>query len=135
GTNNSGFEIALGGASGGNGFYTLSSAGVLNVTNEMVGFNGNGTFIQTSGTNTAGDVHIGLQPGSNGYFSLSGGSLSTPDFIVGDQATGTFMQSGGSAGSSTAAVAVGSAANGYYSLSSTGTLTAGSGGETPGESP
>jgi len=83
------------------GSYTLS-AGNLNVTgtDETIGSDGRGSFFQTGGTNsiTAGQLGLGGDYGSSGYYSLSAsGNLNVSGYpeIIGLYGSGTFVQSGG----------------------------------------
>ena len=76
----------LGYGAGSTGTYTLSkidalTAGAFTASqSEFIGFNGNGTFIQSGGTNTlnnsgVGTLNLGKFAGSTGTYNLSGGSL------------------------------------------------------------
>lgn len=84
------------------GSLTISDA------NEIVGYNGDGAFIQTGGSNIAHDespLVLGWNAGSHGTYTMSGGivsltSIYTSNFtwgteIVGLGGDGTFNQSGG----------------------------------------
>ncbi|MGA3065807.1 MAG: PEP-CTERM sorting domain-containing protein [Tepidisphaeraceae bacterium] len=61
----------------------LSDPAVLSVAgSEYIGDTGNGSFVQTGGTNTAaGNITIARQPGSTGSYSLQGGTLSGQNLI------------------------------------------------------
>jgi hypothetical protein len=74
-----GLGLAIGGGSGpyegGFGTYNLSG-GVLTVSNEAVGYYGNGTFVQTGGTHksTGFGIAVGFGPATVGDYQQSAGS-------------------------------------------------------------
>ena len=97
---NSNLSLYVGQTTGSSGTYSLSNTGSLTSSdNEYVGYSGNGTFVQSGGTNTntAGSawLYLGYSTGSTGIYSLSGGSVLTSAMSVGYNGTGTFNQSGG----------------------------------------
>jgi Dockerin type I domain len=130
-------DLILGFNAGITGTYSLSGTGqIVNINEEVIGQSGDGSFIQTGGTNAIYNsfFELGQQSGSNGFYSLSTGSLIVTDggaefiggFIPG-LGNGTFIQSGGlhqvgevgdEIGSS-----IGTGGNGLYSLSGTGAFT------------
>ncbi len=80
------------------GSYSLSGSSSLSVSGtEYVGYYGTGTFTQSGGTHTVGQLYLGYNYLSNGSYSLSGsGSLSVSGYeYVGNVGTGTFTQTGG----------------------------------------
>ncbi len=71
-------------------------AGALTETNnEEIGFSGSGSFTQTGGTNTAGNVVIASQASGSGVYQLNGGTLITKS-VAGGAGTSTFDFNGGS---------------------------------------
>lgn len=75
------------------------TGGTLNVaTYEFVGTNGKGSFAQSAGHHSVGNIlFIGELAGGNGSYSLSGtGSLWADALFAGSGGTGSFSQSGGS---------------------------------------
>jgi autotransporter-associated beta strand protein len=112
-------ELDIGQYSGANGKYSLT-AGTLSVSQaEYIGESGNGTFIQTGGTNMSGDFYVAESTGSSGIYSLSGsGSLTALIETIAGAGSGTFIQTGG-VNDATGALYIGSenGANGIYLLS------------------
>jgi hypothetical protein len=77
--------------------YSLSGGLLITKTGLAVGYEGNGNFVQTGGTNQAlGEIDIGDQQGGIGAYSLSAGLLTTPNLSIGTggQGGGTFTLSG-----------------------------------------
>ncbi|MHB8258289.1 MAG: hypothetical protein ACYDE0_13800, partial [Acidiferrobacterales bacterium] len=112
------------GDSGGAGNYALSG-GSLTVSTEYVGNSGTGTFTQSGGTDTTGNLYLGFDYGGSGNYALSGtGSLSASYEYVGDSGTGTFTQSGGT-NTVSENLFLGENGSGTYALSGTGSLSAG----------
>ena len=71
-------SLVLGSYAGGSGTYNLSGNGLLSASYENVGYSGTGTFTQTGGTNSVGDLYLGnLYPGyvNVGTYNLNGGLL------------------------------------------------------------
>ena len=102
GTNSVGgtYDLRIGVNSGGNGSYNLGGSGYLAVfaVNEVVGYNGTGSFMQSGGTNSLGNSNLILayNYGTTGSYTLSGsGYLSAHSEFVGYYGIGTFTQSGG----------------------------------------
>lgn len=90
-------DLNLAGAAGVSGTYQLSG-GTLSAQKLRVGQAGNGTFTQTGGTLTSGDVIVGVNSGSLGTYSLQGGTLNAPQITVyggGAGGNGQFLHSGG----------------------------------------
>lgn len=76
------------------GTYALSGNGILNSNYEYIGWGGNGTFIQTGGTNNVSNVlYVGRQVLGNGQYVFNGGVLTAVTESIQDN--GTFTQSGG----------------------------------------
>jgi len=76
------------------GSYQLS-AGTLSVNNEVVGYNGSGTFTQFGGTHTVNtNLVLGLIAGSGGSYNLNGGTLN-PTQVSGNAGSSTFNFNGG----------------------------------------
>ncbi|HEX4415288.1 MAG TPA: hypothetical protein VH107_16770 [Lacipirellulaceae bacterium] len=101
-TMGTGGDLVVGYGAGAVGTYTLSGTGALVATqSEFIGFNGNGTFTQSGGTNTVnsgsvGYFNVGFQAGSIGGYNLNGGQLTVnKSEIIGDVGTGVFTQTGG----------------------------------------
>ncbi len=106
------------------GRYELGGTGVLSATQMDVGFAGDGTMIQTGGTNSVVlNLRIGYDVSSQGSYDLSGGQLTTTGTIVGQRGTGDFKQSAGSTHTVKNSLSVGQAGQGSYTLNG-GTLTA-----------
>ena len=105
----------LGDAAVGVGTYSLSNSGSLSATNEIVGNNGTGAFMQSGGTNSAGtELFLGYVAGSGSY-SLSGGSLySSFAEEIGYASSGSFTQSGGT-NSATSFLELGNSASAFGS--------------------
>ena len=104
GTNNVNQQgsIVVGQYSGSIGTYNLSggqlSVGFSNSNpgNEVIGYSGSGSFIQSGGTQTvSSDLYIALEEGSTGFYNLSGGLLLSGTVYVGNIGRATFTQSGG----------------------------------------
>jgi autotransporter-associated beta strand protein len=147
GTNGSGGFFYLGYNSGAMGTYNLSGTGNLLTAGEDIGYSGSGSFLQSGGTNSAGDptavysnspsIYLGYYAGATGSYTLTGGQLlvdnsssnATSEYI-GYSGTGSFTQSGGvnSVSSTTSTVglylAYSASSSGSYSLSGTGQLLA-----------
>lgn len=96
-------RLTLGYLGGSHGTYTLAggtltagSAGP-EMINELIGFGGTGTFVQSGGTHQVkGDTHLGGGVTGNGTYTLSGGQFTVNGNIsVGDAGTGTFNHTGG----------------------------------------
>jgi hypothetical protein len=74
----------------------LQSQDSLASTTEYVGYDGTGTFTQTAGTNTVGDLYMGYLSTGNGTYNLSGtGSLVANNEVISRLGNGTFNQTGG----------------------------------------
>ena len=88
--------------SGDNGTYNLNG-GSLSASAEIIGYGGTGTFTQSGGINTTGELDIGntngipvgTPPPGNGSYVLKGGSLFANREWVGGETNGTFLQTGG----------------------------------------
>ncbi len=92
--------FVVGFQTGSSGTYSLGPSGSLSATGsvaESIGYNGNGTFVQSGGTNSSNGVLYVGSFGGNGTYSLSGSGLLTSDSneYIGYQGTGAFIQSGG----------------------------------------
>jgi len=88
----------FGGQGTGQGTYKLSGIGNLIVGNNLVvGYSGQGAFIQTGGSNTANYLFVAVDPYSTGTYDLQGGSLTVNCLRVGydDHVSALFKQSGG----------------------------------------
>jgi lipopolysaccharide export system protein LptA len=91
-----GFISGFGG-NGGDGTYNLK-AGQLSVdTDEIIGVEGTGTFIHTSGNHTVnGDLTLGKASTGRGTYNLKGGNLTVDaGEIIGQFGAGIFTQTGG----------------------------------------
>jgi autotransporter-associated beta strand protein len=91
------FGFYVGYNSGSSGTYNLSGTGQFSSnSDEYVGCSGSGTFLQSGGTNSTGNLYIGRTSGGSGTYSLSEtGRLSVANLCVGGSGTGTFNQFGG----------------------------------------
>jgi hypothetical protein len=103
-----------------NGAYTLSGTGSLTTGETELGNGPMGTFNQTGGTQTTGQLVVGQSTFSSsvtGTYNLSGKSslLTATNIYVGDSAGGVFAQSGGTVNAST--LTVGDNAAGTYNQS------------------
>jgi hypothetical protein len=98
GTHTIGGNLTLGNTAGAVGNATLSGTARLVVSGSenfgALNSGGNGSFVQSGGTNSTGILNLANGLGSTGTYTLSGGTLSvSTDETIG---TGTFTQSGGS---------------------------------------
>ena len=137
--------LTVGHISGSTGTYTLSdgslTVGSLDDGNfddgfgtEIIGDGGNGTFIQTGGTNTIlaqpltntnNGIYIGDGAGSIGTYALSGGVLRVLAKIrVGSNGTGMLNHTGGMIQTDGLALGENIGSTGTYNLSGTGLLLA-----------
>lgn len=99
------------------------NGGSIESAQAIFGFNGQGEFVQQSGTNNFTSLQLGLESGSQGYYQLNSGTVQTGNGIIGYFGEGVFDHFGGDhnvAGTLSLAEAAGS--TGQYSLES-GTLT------------
>ncbi len=103
--------LLIGDMAGGTGSYNLlggtlnshpyggDSEASLQYGNEVIGYEGTGTFTQTGGTHTIkyGPLTLGYNAGGAGTYNLSNptSSLVASSIIVGKSGTGTFNQDGG----------------------------------------
>ena len=92
--------VAVGEAEGSGGTYRLSGVGLLSATNEWIGVNGVGRFVQNGGTHSTGAnslLAVGENPGSLGTYEMSGGQLALGYHLnIGHNGgKGLFHQSGG----------------------------------------
>lgn len=88
-------SLTLGAQVGSTGTYSLS-AGSLTTYFEFVGNSGTGTFSQTGGTNSAGQLYLGIGTGASGTYTLSGAGILSASYVsVGHGGIGTFIQNGG----------------------------------------
>ncbi len=125
-------SLDVGYLTAGVGTYILGGTGELATgSNEFVGVNGTGTFLQSGGYNYlfsgsdtfGGSLSIGDQAGGKGYYSLSGGSIANASQeIVGNYGAGTFIQSGGTNSPENLYLGGQSGGVGTYNLSGTGSL-------------
>lgn len=91
-----GSGLSLGTLSGGVGTYELSgptATSTLSASTEYIGESGSGTFTQTGGTNTTGNLILAANAGATGTYNLNGGSLNAGTVQV--NAGGTFNFNGG----------------------------------------
>jgi len=106
------------------GHYELGGTGVLSVDQMDVGFEGDGTVLQTGGTaSVSGLLRIGYEGGAQGTYDLHGGQLTTAGTVVGQRGTGDFTQSAGTTHTVKFNLNVGEAGHGSYTLNG-GVLTA-----------
>jgi hypothetical protein len=133
------------GIAAGQGLYELSGDGTLTVGAPepagngalYLGFSGSGTFNQSGGTTTVGQVEpgtpedpldLGTEATGQGTYTLSGtGSLTVNgNTIVGDGGSGTFTQSDTTTNTITGALVLGynGGATGHYNLGGSGNLSA-----------
>jgi len=120
--------LLVGFEAGSSGSVNLSG-GFLNVsTEEDVGYNGNGQFYQSGGTNmipTDSVLVLGDNVGSSGTYTLAGGLLTGPaTTFVGNSGLGNFVQTGGTHVSTTVIMGYTNGAFGTYALSGQGSLIA-----------
>jgi len=106
------------------GHYELGGTGALSVGQMDVGFEGDGTVLQTGGTaNVSGLLRIGYEVGAQGAYDLQGGQLTTAGTVVGQRGIGDFTQSAGTTHTVKFNLNVGEAGHGSYTLNG-GMLTA-----------
>jgi len=97
------YNIYLGNQPGSHGLYSLSNGTVIDNGGNYpltVGLYGNGTFIQSGGTNAcACDITLGWYAGSVGTYDLANGNVTVDQSVgaifVGNDGNGTFNQTGG----------------------------------------
>jgi len=143
GTNTVTNTLVLGHQSGSVGDYFLAAPSpdnaALSANQEVVGYGGQGAFIQGGGTNTVSDgLWLGANVGAEGRYYLAGGTLNVGR-IVNGAGTGSLFIGGGTLNVlggdvDVDALVVGglTAGNGSHTLSGTQTITAGT--ETIGQS-
>ncbi len=117
-------QLIFGFDTGGTGYYSLSAGNITGSQTENIGSAGNGTFVQSGGTHSAGTLNLGGSSGITGYYNLSAGSLSAGGETIGQTGAGSFTQSGGTntVGIDGLNIASYPGSTGYYSLAA-GTLT------------
>ena len=116
--------LSLGYNTGSNGTYSLSG-GQLSASDQEVGLNGTGTFLQSGGSNAFSTLDLGAVAGGSGTYNLSGsGQVSAGAEWVGSSGTGTFTQSGGT-NSGSILVGYNAGSSGTYSLSGSGLFLGG----------
>ena len=116
--------LSLGYNTGSNGTYSLSG-GQLSASDQEVGLNGTGTFLQSGGSNAFSTLDLGAVAGGSGTYNLSGsGQVSAVAEWVGSSGTGTFTQSGGT-NSGSILVGYNAGSSGTYSLSGSGLFLGG----------
>ena len=87
--------LSLGESTGSSGSYSLSGSGYLVAPDfEIIGESGSGAFIQSGGTNSAGELSVD-STGASGTYKLSGGYLTAAYEYVGNSGSGAFTQTGG----------------------------------------
>jgi hypothetical protein len=107
------------------GQYNLNG-GDLSVGWEQIGYKSNGTFSQSSGTNTVtNSLTLGHFNGGTGQYNLNGGDLSVGWEQIGSYSTGTFTQTGGNHTVTNTLTIASTGGAGTYDLQG-GTLTANS---------
>ena len=105
-----GYDGPNGSTPAASGTYKLSGTGSVSASFQLIGLGGNGTFIQTGGTNsTSGDMIIGYYAGGTGTYDHSAGT----NTVTGD----LYLGHDGPDGSTPAA-------SGTYKLSGSGSLSA-----------
>ncbi len=85
----------VGSAAGSQGTYNLLGGSLTEPNNEEIGYGGTGTFNQTGGTHTVGNLVLGGQASGTGTFALGGGTLIVQS-VSGGPGTSTFDFNGGS---------------------------------------
>ncbi len=103
----------------------FSLAGSLSSASLKIGSAADGTFTQTSGTNSiSGDLRVGFGAGHLGTYALQGGSLNVGgNSYVGFDGSGTFNQTLGSHATHALFIAANAGSTGTYTLAG-GNLTA-----------
>ena len=90
---------------------------VLSATNESIGKDGSGRFIQTGGTNIITQFfYLGENAGSRGSYDLSNGSLSAGYESIGNLGTGKFTQISGTNNASVLYLGLNPDSTGTYDL-------------------
>jgi fibronectin-binding autotransporter adhesin len=120
GTHNVTSSLFLGYNTGSSGSYNLSGAGQLNASfYEYVGWQGKGSFTQSSGVNAMQVLYLAGYTNSSGTYSLSGGGVlnNTGGEYVGFVGSGSFTQSGGVNNAYYLTLGAASTAQGSYTLS------------------
>ena len=111
GVNGSTASFSVDGAAAGAPLATLSGTGAVRANEVAIGASATGTFTQSGGTMTVGDLlAVGNAAGSTGNYNLSAGTVGTKNLYVGNSGTGTFTQTGG-----------GVTASGFLVVGTTGT--------------
>ncbi len=114
----------------GDNSYQLSGTGTLLANVELIGFDGNGSFIQSGGINSVIDTMYLGNGAADGSYTMTGGTLQASDdgmhLQVGYYGSGEFIQSGGAVDLGSGILTVGSnqSSDGSYHLSGNGTLSA-----------
>ncbi|MCK4343395.1 MAG: hypothetical protein KAY37_16910 [Phycisphaerae bacterium] len=89
--------LYIGTEAGASGTYELSNSGSLSAGMEHIGHDGDGSFVQSGGTNTVSNtLFVGRNAGATGTYSLSAGQLVAQGEHIGYQGTsGSLTQTGG----------------------------------------
>ena len=77
------------------GTYTLEPLSVLNAYREVIGFEGEASFIQTGGSNIVDTQLIMAEHNSTSFYDFRDGILRANEALIGLRGTGEFIQSGG----------------------------------------
>ena len=127
---------AVGDLAGSSGTCNITGGSFTTNEAQLIGSSGNGTFIQSGGTNTFGTLAGGVAQGftfmavgysATGSYTLTNGqvlgSSGTDELDIGDSASGSFNQSGGTVSvSSGIFMSNSTGASGSYTLSGSGVL-------------
>jgi hypothetical protein len=88
-------DLWLAAPAGGESSYSLSGGQLKVAGSEYVANGGTVRFVQTGGTNTAGDFRVGNGSGADGEYDLKAGDLAVGQLVVGQSGKGQFVYSGG----------------------------------------
>ena len=120
--------LSIGYSVSGSSSYVLEGMGELRCDYEYVGYQGAGTFIQTSGDNRGTGfpfrLSVGYLSNAIGRYELSGGTLVAYEEVIGYEGSGTFSQTSGANTTSYVIIAQESGSSGEYRISADSVLSA-----------
>jgi len=113
----------LGYAERSRGTFTIDQAHTITSDFQYVGYFGDGSITQSTGTNQVETLYLGFWPSGDGQYTLTGGSVTSNEQIIGMGGEGAFSHDGGTNTiASTLFIAYGTGADGTYTLNN-GNLT------------
>lgn len=110
-------SLTVDGTSGSPATATQGTGSSIRVSEETIGLNGTGTFMQAGGYHSVSRLSLGENAGSSGTYTQTGGVLSASTGLIGYKGTGTFTLAGGTnTTGSTLYLGYNSSASGTYNL-------------------